>query len=211
MKYITYPLPLFAVTTQGHDFKESGSLEKAAQIFDIPQPIYCLNRHGDQVIRVESLSDPIQEGDALVTTKKNIPLMICHADCQVGIFFDQKKSVLGVAHSGWRGSNLNIYGKVVEVMRELGCQEIQVAISPSLGPDKSEFLHYEKELHPRLWKYQFKPYYFDFWQISLDQLKEAGVQDVYLARICTYSSPEYFSYRRDKTPKRDATLAMILD
>ena len=210
MKHLKYDhLPIFAITTHGHDFKTPGSLELVAKTFQIPQPKYCNHVHRDVVIHVESAHDLPKEGDAMITQVKNLPLMICHADCQAAIFLDREKKVLAVAHSGWRGSNLNIYGKVVDEMRKLGCLRIEVAISPSLGPDKSEFINYKTELNPSLWKYQHKPNHFDFWQLSIDQLKEKGVEDVYVSRICTYSNPNYFSYRRDKTKGRDATIAML--
>ena len=60
MKYMTYPhLPIFAVTTQKHDFKEKGSLELVSNFFNIPKPHYCSHLHGDGLIFVESPNDPI--------------------------------------------------------------------------------------------------------------------------------------------------------
>lgn len=211
MNYLTYPLPILAMTTQGIDVREKGARDRLASFFKIPQPHYCIPKHGSHIVAVDSLDDPFREGDALITRKSNLPLMICHADCQAAIFYDAVERVLALAHSGWRGSNQNILGKVVATMQSWGCTQIKVCISPSLGPENAEFQNYKRELDPALWKYQWKENYFDFWKISTDQLLEAGIKEenLFLQKICTYSDRNFFSYRRDKTAKRDATLAMM--
>ncbi len=214
LAYFTYPeLPIFNLTTSQKDIATRGTLSLYTSHFDIPSPKHCNHLHLDRVVQVDSIYDPIKEGDALVTNKKGVPLMICHADCQAAIFYDPKTESLGLAHSGWRGSNLNIYGKVIKTMQDrfgTDPSDLIVVVSPSLGPDHSEFINYEKELNPDFIKYQFKPTYFDFWAIARDQLKEAGVQNINISGFCTFANPKRcFSYRRDKTRARDATIAML--
>lgn len=42
--------------------------------------------------------------DALITDKKNIPLMVMVADCSPILFYDKTKEVIAVAHAGRQGT-----------------------------------------------------------------------------------------------------------
>jgi len=168
--------------------------------------------HGTQVYVVENNSLPPPECDALITNVPGLALMIKHADCQAALFFDPINRAIGAVHSGWRGSVQNIYQTTVEAMqREFGTQpeELRVAISPSLGPDASQFINYKTELPEEFHPFQYKPLYFDFWEISRMQLTRAGVrkEHIQIAEMCTVANPDkFFSYRYDKTKERNATL-----
>lgn len=127
-----------------------------------------------------------------------------HADCQAALLYDPVQKAIGNVHCGWRGSILNIYEEVVMQMNALyGSQprDILVCISPSLGPMAAEFIHFKKELPESFWKYQVKPTYFDFWEISKRQLLEVGIleKNIEIAGMCTYTNQkDFFSYRRNK-------------
>lgn len=150
--------------------------------------------------------------DALITTKKNIGLLIKHADCQAALLYDPIKKVAASVHAGWRGSVQKIYTKTIQRMQaQFGCSpaDLLVCISPSLGPESAEFIHYQKELPEAFWEFQVKPTYFDFWAISEDELRQAGVlaHHIEIARRDTYAHPEdYFSYRYQKRTGRLATI-----
>lgn len=155
------------------------------------------------------------EGDALITNKK-IPLCIQHADCQAGLLFDPCNQVIAAVHCGWRGSVHKIFTKVIDRLKiSYGCnpKNILACISPSLGPNASQFLHYQKEFPESFHKYQVKPFYFDFWRISYEELLAAGIDEknIEIAKICTFSNPsECFSYRYDKTKKRLLSFLALL-
>ena len=42
--------------------------------------------------------------DGLVTKERRLALVTGHADCNAVFFFDPAKQVIGLAHSGWRGT-----------------------------------------------------------------------------------------------------------
>jgi polyphenol oxidase len=153
--------------------------------------------------------------DALITQVPGAVLMIKHADCQAAILYDPMKKALAVVHSGWKGSCLNIYKKTILHMREkFGSRpdDILVSISPSLGPEASEFKNFKEELPEEFWDFQIKPFYFDFWAISDWQLKAAAIlpHHIEIAKVCTYSNKEdFYSYRRERVTGRLATCAML--
>lgn len=170
--------------------------------------------HGDDVKNTSQLQiDP--RCDGVFTREIDEALFIRHADCQAALFFDPKRNVIACVHSGWRGNVLNIYAKTVDTLiREAGCfaSDLIVCISPSLGPCRSEFINYEKELPQHFLPFSYKPFYFDLWQISRHQLMEKGVlaNNIEIASLCTYDHPNlFYSYRRDKTALRNVTMIAL--
>lgn len=174
-----------------------------------------LQKHGTQTQVITGASPLYLEGDAMITDVPGKPLLIKHADCQAGIFYDPIRHVIANVHCGWRGNVANIYGHVIEKMKnQFGChpEDLLVGVSPSLGPDAAEFIHYKDELPESFWEYQVKPNYFDLWEVSKAQLREAGVIEnhIEVAGLCTYSDEErFFSYRRNKRTGRLGTIVML--
>jgi YfiH family protein len=173
--------------------------------------------HGKVVTAVNETSPhEILGADGVMTSTPGLSLLMKHADCQVALFYDPKHHVGATVHCGWRGSVANIYAETVQQMRHTyGSQpaDLFVCISPSLGPDEAEFMHYRAELPEEFWHFQVRPTYFDFWSISEHQLQTEGIlpHHIEVARLSTYSnSYDYFSYRRDKTTGRHATCLTLL-
>ena len=173
--------------------------------------------HGSQVhiVKENPGKDLEVEGfDALVTNVAGLGLMIQQADCQAVMLFDPEKKAVGIAHVGWRGSVADIIAETVFAMNQAYAAEpvdLIAAISPSLGPCCAEFVNYRSELPAALHGYQVRPNYFDFWAISRDQLRAAGVrpENIHAAEICTCCNPDYFSYRRDRETGRFASVIGI--
>lgn len=170
--------------------------------------------HGTQIL--EAVPNKVERGDALITQSAGLGTLITHADCQAAIFYDPIQHALANVHCGWRGSVKNIYQKTIKTLgTRYGSkpENLLIGISPSLGPEASEFIHYEKELPLSFFAFQVKPTYFDFWQISKWQLMECGIlpHHIQIAEICTYShSADFFSYRREKETGRHATIASLI-
>lgn len=144
----------------------------------------------------------VPTADAVVTDLTDLALVIQVADCQAVLLADFEKKVIANVHSGWRGSVENIIGRCVDVMiRRFRCDpgRILAGISPSLGPCCAEFIHYRKEIPEPLWRYKLPDRaYFDFWRMSLDQLRETGVLLDHIITMgeCTRCRPDrFFSYR----------------
>jgi YfiH family protein len=171
--------------------------------------------HGNEVVLVEDEFQKVRDCDALITQKISLALMIKHSDCQVAIFYDPVRRALANVHSGWRGNVKNIYRATVQKMiQAFGSkpEDLLIGISPSLGPDHSEFKNYRTELPEEFWRFQVRPEYFDLWAIARHQLQECGIlaHHIEIAGICTYANPQdCFSYRRDKITGGHATLAML--
>lgn len=175
------------------------------------------SNHGKAIKRVDSTSSGLEaDFDGLMTAEPGVTLMIKHADCQAALFYDPKNHVGAAVHSGWRGSVSNIYQEAIKRMQQdfgSNPSDLLVCISPSLGPEDAEFMHYRSELPEEFWHFQVRPTYFDFWSISEFQLQNAGIlpHHVEVARLSTCSNPyDFFSYRRDKITGRHATCLTLL-
>lgn len=171
--------------------------------------------HGKSVSIVMNDSCGIQEADAMITNAIGVGLLITHADCQSAIIYDPIHRVVANVHAGWRGSVQNIYSEVVHIMRAMygsQPQDLLVGISPSLGPQNAEFIHYRTELPPQFWEFQVSPNHFDFWEISRWQLLQCGLlrHHIEIAGINNYAFPEdYFSYRREGLTGRNGTIVAM--
>ena len=146
-------------------------------------------------------SHEVEGYDALISNQPGTALMIQQADCQAVLLSDPIKNVIGAVHNGWRGSVANIIGHTIAQMADhygTDPKNLQAAISPSLGPCCAEFINYQEELPEAFQRYRVKNNHFDFWQISVTQLSEAGLRPVSIRRaeVCTSCSEDYFSYRR---------------
>lgn len=93
--------------------------------------------HGDSIHLIQEPAEVSQvhlrEGDALLTTLKNIPIAVKTADCVPIIIFHPE--VVGVVHAGWRGTRLKILEKVlIKIRDELkkDLSEIHLAIGPAI-------------------------------------------------------------------------------
>ena len=160
--------------------------------------------HGDRVYCLEDAPTDdmeIEDVDGLITNTPGIALMIQQADCQAVLFFDPIREVIAAVHCGWRGSVQDIlHGAILKMQECYGSvpADLNVVISPSLGPCCAEFIYYQKELPAVFQQFMVKESYFDFWQISRFQLVRAGVNEknIHTVGTCTSCNDDYFSYRR---------------
>lgn len=152
--------------------------------------------------------------DALMTENENEPLLMAHADCQIAIFWDPIEKRLATAHAGWKGLVQEIYSVTVQKFVSLGSkpENLFVGISPSLGPENSEFKGWRDYFPTHFGDYQVKENFFALKEIGRDELIRLGIlpDHISLAEECTYlNKEEYHSWRRDKSDKRNYTLAYI--
>ena len=69
--------------------------------------------HGNRVVVVTSQDQEIGEADGMVTTLMNVRLETRVADCGNIYAYDPVEKVIGVCHSGWQGTHLNIIHNMI--------------------------------------------------------------------------------------------------
>jgi len=173
--------------------------------------------HGTKIL---SLTEPpgrdleVEGYDALITNLPNTGLLIQHADCQAVMLFDPTKQVIANIHCGWRGSAANLIALTISRMQndfKVQADKLLAAISPSLGPCCGEFINFHQELPEHLHQYQSAESHFDFWAISRAQLLQAGLPaaGIKIGGICTRCNDNYFSFRRNRTTGRLASVISL--
>jgi polyphenol oxidase len=183
--------------------------------------VYARQVHGTQVgiwdPKPMSKEDVRLDGDALVTDRIGCGLAVQTADCQAVVVIDPVRRAVANIHSGWRGSVGNIIGRTIQIMTSRYAsrpQDLICGIGPSLGPCCAEFVNYQQEIPESFWSYRRPGDYFDFWEISREQLLAAGVSHdhICISRICTKCNPHlFFSYRGDPQTGRFVTVVGIGD
>ncbi len=88
---------------------------------DVNQAIAANQVHGNEIAIVTrehagmgSNRQPMLNVDGLITCEQDIALMSFYADCVPLYFWDQEHKVIALAHAGWRGTVLNIAGKMID-------------------------------------------------------------------------------------------------
>jgi YfiH family protein len=155
------------------------------------------------------------DGDGLCTNRPGHALVMKTADCQAILLADMDGRHVGALHCGWRGNAGNFPAAGVRKFCEYyGVDPTRVLAvrGPSLGPGKSEFVNFEAEWNP-----MFRSYYnpetksVDLWTLTRNQLMGTGIpaRNIYSLDLCTASSDQFFSYRRDKTTGRQIGMIWI--
>jgi YfiH family protein len=155
----------------------------------------------------ESVSDAIEDCDALITDLKGVVLNVLTADCVPILLFDEKKEVVAAIHAGWKGTKAQIVSKTVQKMKEVyGCdpKDIIAGIAPSIG-DCCYEVGEEVAEHffdiPEGFSSKGEKYMLDLPLINKKQLLGAGVQEenIEMSHTCTACDVErFFSYRKEQ-------------
>ncbi len=153
-----------------------------------------------------------EDVDGLVTNEKGICLALFFADCVPVYFVDPVKKVIGLAHSGWRGTVGKISEKMVRIMEaEYGCRmsDIHVAIGPSICQACYEVSEDVADLFLEAFiqcdcdgillkgKIEGK-YQLNLWKAIERTLRECGVSEknITVTDVCTCCNPALlFSHR----------------
>lgn len=155
------------------------------------------------------------EGDGLCTGKPGHALVIKTADCQAILLTDRQGRHVAALHVGWRGNAGNFPAAGVRrfcATYDTDPADVFVVRGPSLGPGKSEFVNFADE-----WDPMFKSYYnpatrtVDLWTLTRNQLMGTGIpaRNIFSLDLCTASSPQFFSYRREQVTGRQAGIIWI--
>jgi len=185
---------------------------RVATAFDV-SPDHLLSPyqiHSPDVITVKApwQEDADRKADALVTATPGLAIGVATADCGPVLFADPVASVVGAAHSGWKGAVSGILENTVAAMEAAGAQKDRICAV--LGPTISQ-TSYEvgPEFYDRFvceaasFAGFFRPsarddhHLFDLPGFITAKLAALGLGHVSTLHHCTYSEEDrFFSYRR---------------
>lgn len=180
--------------------------------------------HGDTLLfdppaaPLERFTEPpvFPEGDGLATDRPGFGLIIKTADCQPVLVAHRSGGPIAAFHVGWRGNRARFLQSGIAAFcarYDLTPRDLFAVRGPSLGPARSEFVHYDTE-----WGPDFADWYdasrrtMNLWRLTRDQLAEAGLpaDHIFGLDLCTASLADaFFSYRRDRVCGRQAAIVWI--
>ena len=182
-----------------------------AQRTDLARRLGILDRwatvdqvHGWRVVEVDEPGHH-GEADAMFTSSNDLPLAIFTADC-AGVVL-QAPGAVGVAHAGWRGAAGGVVSALIADMRRAGFDPTSAQIGPTIGPC---CLEVGPEVSGQFGEFTAKT----SWGSTSINLEEAikkqldGIE-TWVAGICTMHEPGWFSFRRDRTTARMATVVWM--
>lgn len=141
--------------------------------------------------------------DGLVTQDPEIILTLKVADCVPVFLHDPSKNIIGLVHSGWRGTVENIVLNAIQLMEKNGAEtgDIRCFLGPAIGiccyeVDGEVAKKFDDKVKVKMEERKWRVGLHE--QIRL-QLASVGVQkkNIRSSDICTYESQGYHSYRRD--------------
>jgi len=168
--------------------------------------------HGGTVAVVDEPPSTPPEADAAVTSTAGLPLVVQVADCAPIALV--APGAVAVVHAGWAGLERGVLTATVHALRRRGGDPVTGVLGPCIHPARYEF---GTELLVR---------FVDAWgegvrgrtadgRPALDipaavrsQLAHVGVTDVHHVDICTASSADHVSVRRDGTTGRQAVVVV---
>ena len=159
--------------------------------------------HSNKSIFIDQFFNEYENCDGLFTSNKDLTLEVSTADCLPIFFVD--KFFFGVVHAGWKGLAEGIIANSIELLIKNGfiLENTHILIGPSIRKDSFEV----KEDVASLFDKKFliskdKKTFLSLQDIAINQLNSFNIYDIVDVEECTYSTPHYYSYRRDKTEKR---------
>lgn len=155
------------------------------------------------------------EVDGLITNKAQIALTTYHADCVPIYFYDKIKKVIGLCHSGWKGTLNNISKAMIKKMEnEFSSkpQDILVAIGPSIGSCCYEIKRDVYDMFSNTYKkvddilyIRGDKIYLDLWTANKRNLLNSGIleKNIIISEFCTSCNIDtLYSYRKENTKDR---------
>lgn len=166
----------------------------------------------------------IKEYDALITNQQGIVLTTFYADCVPIFILDTEKKAIGIAHSGWKGTVLEIGKKtILKMIKEFNTnpKDLIIGIGPSISlccfqVDKPVVDSFLKNI-PFSKKYIFQDNSFqnkfkiDLQNIIKESIISLGVleKNIEISGLCTMCNSHMFFSHRIMGDKRGSLAGLI--
>ncbi len=197
--------------------------------FDFANYVLSDQVHDDKILYIDSsykgkfMQDAydIKGVDGFFTKEKDIVLTTFYADCTPLYFYDDVIKLIGVAHSGWRGTAKNIAQKMIDEFIKRGSkpQDIIVGIGPCICGKcfevQDDVIDSMKEYSYITECYQYNQskdrYYLDMKKLNKLHILAAGVleKNIEIAENCTFEEENLFFSHRRSADKRGSQIGIM--
>jgi len=179
--------------------------------YQLPEePLWLNQTHSTQVVCLDNQTAINVPSDACFTRNTKRVCAVMTADCLPILLLDSKRQWVGAIHAGWRGLADGIIEQFLETVQPTS--PIAAWIGPAISQpcfevqqDVVEYFTSIDSSYERFFIRHSEGYWGDLVGIAEDKLRQATV-NVFKSNHCTYRENEFFSYRRDGTTGRMASL-----
>src|SRR5688572_9837659 len=120
------------VTTAAMDDMMSPGGRAALRALVPQEPVWMHQVHGAAVIDADTTAT-IVKADAAVARRRGTVCAVKIADCMPVLFADERASVVGAAHAGWRGLASGVLETTLQEMKTAP-EKIMAWLGPAIGP-----------------------------------------------------------------------------
>ena len=184
--------------------KKSSNIYLAKQIHS-SKYIYIDKNYSKKLKRIEA--------DAIITSKKLLPIGVLTADCVPILIADKRNTIVAAIHSGWKGAHKGIIEKVIKFLKKKGYEpeNLIAAIGPCISQKnyevkddfKKKFLKKDKK-YCVFFKNSNNKIFFNLRKFVQDTLKNNGIKSIDIINKDTFDiSNNYFSARRSISLNQD--------
>ena len=180
------------------------------------EPCWLQQVHGTQVINA-GLSVEGLEADGSFALRPGVVCAVMTADCLPVLLTDREGTRVAALHAGWRGLASGILEQGMEVLG-ISPEQLLAYLGPAIGPRAFEVGNEVRQAffdHDPKAAEAFKPagpgkWMADIYLLARQRLNARGLENIHGGGRCTFQEDaEFFSYRRDKTCGRMASLIWI--
>ena len=180
------------------------------------EPVWLKQVHGTAVVdAAQATCWP--EADAIVSSRPGAVCVVMTEDCLPLLLCDERGSVAGAAHAGWRGLCGGVIEQTVRAMN-ISPRTIMAWLGPAIGAQAFEvgeevraaFIAGQAQAAAAFAPGISDKWYADIYQLARLRLNALGVTRIYGGERCTYTdSTRFFSYRRDGATGRMGTFIWL--
>ena len=187
----------------------------------VERVVYVNQIHGTDVFTVDETElEDTPSADALVTRTPNVAIAIMTADCLPVLLAAEDGAVVGNAHAGWRGLCAGVLENTISAMNVIP-ESIHAYLGPCIGSESFEvggevaeaFLDRDPGCRGAFLQIDGSDkFWADLPLLAVRRLLAAGLlpQNIYGGYFDTFFMKElFFSYRREKTTGRMASIVWI--
>jgi hypothetical protein len=159
----------------------------------------------------------LPEADASVSKHPGAVCVVMTADCLPVLLCDDKGSVVGAAHAGWRGLCDGVIESTVSAMN-VPASTLMAWLGPAIGPGEFEvgdevraaFVAKQPQAAAAFMACNNGKWLADICQLARLRLNDLGISRIYGGGLCTYREAErFYSYRRDGVTGRMGTFIWL--
>lgn len=175
--------------------------------------ISATQAHGDNVELIEDLEQTyFEDTDGFITKREDVALMCKFADCLPICFVDMRQRIIGIVHSGWKGTYQEIIIKAIDKLcsnYNSKLEDIKVVFGAGICQKnyevQNDFLEkfeatFPRDIVDKAFKEENGRLFFDNQEFNALNLERKGIlqSNIYRNDICTFEDSKFHSYRRDK-------------